>query len=249
MPGGAARPQRRGHTLGSGRGALSEREGPIQRRTGGLSMLGAYRVIDLTDERGQLAGMILGLLGADVIAVEPPAGTASRRIGPFAGDVEDPLEDRIEDTERSLVHWAYNRAKRSVVADPGRGGGSRRAGHAAGGRRRAGRQRPPRPPGRLRPRPGRGGRPQPRARARGDHALRRGGAQGDVAGVGPDRQRRQRPAGADRRRRPGTAADQRSAPGLPPGRRRRGRRGADRPRRAASGRASASSSTSPPRRR
>ena len=88
-------------------------------------MLGAYRVIDLTDERGQLAGMILGLLGADVIAVEPPAGTASRRIGPFAGEIEDPVEDpvvedRVEDTERSLVHWAYNRAKRSVVADPRR---------------------------------------------------------------------------------------------------------------------------------
>lgn len=73
-------------------------------------MLDAYRVIDLTDERGQLAGMILGFLGADVVAVEPPEGTASRRVGPFAGDVEDP--------ERSLVHWAYNRAKRSVVADP-----------------------------------------------------------------------------------------------------------------------------------
>ena len=48
-------------------------------------MLDAYRVIDLTDERGQLAGMILGFLGADVVAVEPPEGTASRRVGPFAG--------------------------------------------------------------------------------------------------------------------------------------------------------------------
>src|SRR4051794_12337299 len=73
-------------------------------------MLGAYRVLDLTDERGQLAGMILAALGAEVVAVEPPSGTTSRAVGPFAGDVAGP--------ERSLYHWAYNRGKRSVVADP-----------------------------------------------------------------------------------------------------------------------------------
>ena len=72
-------------------------------------MLSSYRVLDLTDERGQLAGMILAQLGADVIAVEPPGGTRSRRIGPFHHDVDDP--------ERSLVHWAWNRGKRSVVLD------------------------------------------------------------------------------------------------------------------------------------
>ncbi|MDH5288771.1 MAG: CoA transferase, partial [Acidimicrobiia bacterium] len=66
-------------------------------------------MLDLTDERGQLAGMILAQLAADVIAVEPPGGTGSRRIGPFHHDVEDP--------ELSLVHWAWNRGKRSVVLD------------------------------------------------------------------------------------------------------------------------------------
>ena len=72
-------------------------------------MLHDYRVVDLTDERGHLAGHMLAQLGADVIAVEPPEGSSARRLGPFAGDVDDP--------ERSLHHWAYNRGKQSVVLD------------------------------------------------------------------------------------------------------------------------------------
>jgi crotonobetainyl-CoA:carnitine CoA-transferase CaiB-like acyl-CoA transferase len=35
-------------------------------------VLSPYRVLDLTDERGLLCGQVLGDLGADVIAVEPP---------------------------------------------------------------------------------------------------------------------------------------------------------------------------------
>jgi crotonobetainyl-CoA:carnitine CoA-transferase CaiB-like acyl-CoA transferase len=72
-------------------------------------MLSAYRVIDLSDERGHLAGLMLRQMGAEVIAVEPPGGSSARRLGPFAGDVPDP--------ERSLHHWAYNRGKKSVVLD------------------------------------------------------------------------------------------------------------------------------------
>ena len=34
------------------------------------TMLSPYRVLDLTDERGEIAGMVLGDLGADVIKVE-----------------------------------------------------------------------------------------------------------------------------------------------------------------------------------
>ena len=75
-------------------------------------MLSPYRVLDLCDDRGQLAGHIFAQLGADVIAVEPPDGHRSRHEGPFAGDVVDP--------ERSLTHWAFNRGKRSIVVeDPG----------------------------------------------------------------------------------------------------------------------------------
>jgi crotonobetainyl-CoA:carnitine CoA-transferase CaiB-like acyl-CoA transferase len=75
----------------------------------GGPVLGAYRVVDLSDERGQLCGHILAMLGAEVVLVEPPGGSSSRRVGPFRGDRADP--------DGSLVHWAYNRGKRSVVLD------------------------------------------------------------------------------------------------------------------------------------
>lgn len=73
-------------------------------------MLEGIRVVDLTDGGGQLTAMILAGLGAEVVAVEPPEGRSSRRLAPFAGD-----EPHVEG---SLVHWAANRAKRSVVIDP-----------------------------------------------------------------------------------------------------------------------------------
>jgi crotonobetainyl-CoA:carnitine CoA-transferase CaiB-like acyl-CoA transferase len=72
-------------------------------------MLGAYRVLDLTDDRGHLAAFVLAGLGADVILVEPPEGSPARRRGPFAGGTDDP--------EHSLTFWAWNRGKRSVVLD------------------------------------------------------------------------------------------------------------------------------------
>jgi crotonobetainyl-CoA:carnitine CoA-transferase CaiB-like acyl-CoA transferase len=72
-------------------------------------MIEGVRVLDLTDERGNLAGQILAGLGADVIAVEPPGGQPARALGPFAGDEPGP--------NRSLVHWSMNRGKRSVVLD------------------------------------------------------------------------------------------------------------------------------------
>ena len=35
-------------------------------------MLSPYRVLDLTDEKGQLAGAMLADVGAEVILIEPP---------------------------------------------------------------------------------------------------------------------------------------------------------------------------------
>ena len=72
-------------------------------------LLSPYRVLDLSDERGQLAGQMLAQLGAEVIAIEAPGGSRSRTLAPFEGDVAG--------TERSLVHRGYNRGKRSVVLD------------------------------------------------------------------------------------------------------------------------------------
>ena len=76
---------------------------------GGTHDAGDLRVVDLTDERGNLAAFMLAGLGADVVLVEPPGGSAARRRGPFAGGVED--------RERSLTFWGWNRGKRSVVLD------------------------------------------------------------------------------------------------------------------------------------
>ncbi len=72
-------------------------------------LLSPYRVLDLTDQRGQLAGQILADLGADVICVEPPGGSPARAVGPFAGDDPSP--------ERSLFWWAYARNKRGVTCN------------------------------------------------------------------------------------------------------------------------------------
>ena len=68
------------------------------------------RVLDLSDHRGQLAGAMLADLGADVILVEPPGGSAARFAGPF-------VAGRDGDPEASLWFWSYNRGKRSIVLD------------------------------------------------------------------------------------------------------------------------------------
>ena len=67
------------------------------------------RVVEVADETGEYCGLLLAGLGAEVIKVEPPGGSPTRRIGPF--------RRRHPDPERSLYFWHYNRGKRSVVLD------------------------------------------------------------------------------------------------------------------------------------
>ena len=74
-------------------------------------MLSEYRILDLTDDRGLIGGMILADLGADVIAIEPPGGNAARRRGPFADG------SNAGGPEDSLVWQSYARGKRSAVID------------------------------------------------------------------------------------------------------------------------------------
>ena len=57
-------------------------------------MLSPHRVLDLTDERGWLAGFLLAQLGADVVLAEPDGGR-----------------------KRNVWHEAYNRGKRSVTVE------------------------------------------------------------------------------------------------------------------------------------
>ena len=77
--------------------------------TATLGALAPYRVLDLVGPLGALAGKMLADLGADVVRVEPPEGSALRRLPPFADGVADP--------ERALAWWAYAAGTRSVVLD------------------------------------------------------------------------------------------------------------------------------------
>ena len=78
----------------------------VQATRGALT---GIRVVELADEQAEYCGLTLAGLGADVIKVEPPGGSPTRRIGPFYEDREGP--------ERSLFFWQYNRGKRSIVLD------------------------------------------------------------------------------------------------------------------------------------
>jgi crotonobetainyl-CoA:carnitine CoA-transferase CaiB-like acyl-CoA transferase len=73
----------------------------------GQALLPGSRVLDLTDEKGFLCGKILADLGADVIKIEPPGGSPSRKIGPFYHDLADP--------EKSLYWFCYNSNKRGIT--------------------------------------------------------------------------------------------------------------------------------------
>jgi crotonobetainyl-CoA:carnitine CoA-transferase CaiB-like acyl-CoA transferase len=67
-----------------------------------------YRVLDLTAGGSLLGGRLLADLGADVIQIEPPAGSPSR-LAPYYKNTPDP--------ERSLFWWAYAANKRGVTLD------------------------------------------------------------------------------------------------------------------------------------
>jgi crotonobetainyl-CoA:carnitine CoA-transferase CaiB-like acyl-CoA transferase len=70
------------------------------------ALLEGVRVLDLSDERGLLAGRILADLGADVVQVEPSTGSSARWVQP-----------REPGTTTSFVWEAYAANKRGVVAD------------------------------------------------------------------------------------------------------------------------------------
>ena len=73
--------------------------------------LAGMTVLDLTDHRGEFGPWLLGELGADVIKVEPPGGTAGRTALPLRSQ-QTPTGDL-----RSWQFCAYNSNKRSIVLD------------------------------------------------------------------------------------------------------------------------------------
>ena len=73
-------------------------------------VLEGISVVELAaDPAGEMVGKLLAEMGADVLKVEPPEGSPTRMIGPFA-------HGRV-DADHSLTFWYYNTNKRSVVVD------------------------------------------------------------------------------------------------------------------------------------
>jgi crotonobetainyl-CoA:carnitine CoA-transferase CaiB-like acyl-CoA transferase len=74
----------------------------------GASLAGVV-LLELGNELGDYAAMLLAGLGAEVIKLEPPHGSPSRRIGPFAEQAREP--------ENSVFFWRYNLNKKSMALD------------------------------------------------------------------------------------------------------------------------------------
>ncbi len=85
----------------------SDSDERVSRVSSDHGALSGIRVLELTDEKGQWCGKLLGDMGADVIKIEPPGGTSAREVGPFYHDNPD--------KNRSLYFWHYNTSKRSIT--------------------------------------------------------------------------------------------------------------------------------------
>ena len=72
--------------------------------------LAGLKVVEAADDiGGEFSGLLLALMGAQVTKLEPPEGSPTRRVGPFANGRAD--------GDASLNFWFYNSNKQSVVAD------------------------------------------------------------------------------------------------------------------------------------
>ncbi|WP_187972546.1 CaiB/BaiF CoA transferase family protein [Aquibium microcysteis] len=68
------------------------------------------KIVEIADHvGGEYLGRLFAELGAEVTKLEPPAGSATRHVGPYAGGAEGP--------ENSLTFWYYNTNKKSVLVD------------------------------------------------------------------------------------------------------------------------------------
>src|ERR1700694_54993 len=89
-------------------------------------LFAGLRVIELAgDPAGEMVGKLLAEMGADVVKVEPPGGSPTRAIGPFA-------HDRV-DADHSLTFWYYNTNKRSAIVDYATPEGQARLAHLLAG--------------------------------------------------------------------------------------------------------------------
>src|SRR2546428_13815900 len=80
------------------------------RHAGLPSPLAGLTVVELAeDPGGEFTGQLLAEMGARVIKLEPPSGSPSRHIGPFAKGQAS--------ADTSLNFWYYNANKLSVTVD------------------------------------------------------------------------------------------------------------------------------------
>lgn len=80
---------------------------PRARESNCSNLLQGVRVLDMAGPLGMYCTKILGLMGADVVKVEPPGGDPTRKTAPFYEDV--PNDDR------SLPWFYLNTDKRSIT--------------------------------------------------------------------------------------------------------------------------------------
>ena len=72
--------------------------------------LAGLKVVEIAhDVGGEFTGLLLAQQGAEVVKLEPPEGSPTRRVGPFAKGSEGP--------DTSLNFWFYNSNKKSVATD------------------------------------------------------------------------------------------------------------------------------------
>ena len=71
------------------------------------SSLNEIVLLEIGNELGDYAAMLLAGFGVDVIKLEPRGGSPSRRLGPFANG----------DPQQSIFFWRYNLSKKSAVLD------------------------------------------------------------------------------------------------------------------------------------
>jgi benzylsuccinate CoA-transferase BbsE subunit len=83
-----------------------------QSMDGQPAALAGLRVLELSGPLSQYCGKMLAELGAEVVLIEPPAGSPTRRSPPFIADEPGP--------QRSLAFSYYNTSKRGVTLDVGK---------------------------------------------------------------------------------------------------------------------------------
>ena len=71
------------------------------------SSLNEMALLEIGNELGDYAAMLLAGFGVDVIKLEPRGGSPSRRLGPFADG----------NPAQSVFFWRYNLNKKSAVLD------------------------------------------------------------------------------------------------------------------------------------